>query len=117
MTIFDDVTFEFNKEAVCFVDHTLPVYVYETREILDLWIKFGHIKGIPVEQTQMTCEERNNIMILFHVWKKLFGFDTSYPLCNADMSRILHVHHFDLLLELYFNYKFRNTAFKADYLD
>ena len=113
MNYTDDFDFDFDTEQVFFpeFEHSVPVYYYEAGEILNLWNRFGRCSGIPEEQRKLSPEETDLLMLLFHVWKKLYGYSTLHPLGHSEMDTLLHIHHFDLLTELYFNHKFRNFPF------
>ena len=93
------------------------IYYYEANEIMEQWRVFAKMKGVPDEKARLTSDEMDKIVTLFAIWKELFGYHSTFPLSWQDMDAMLHIHHFDLLMELYFNYKFRNIPFNPGFPD
>lgn len=90
---------------------------YEAGEVLEQWQFFAKAKGVPPEAIRLSPDEIDRILTLYALWKELFGYGSILPLAWADVDTILHIHHFDLLLELYFNYKARGIPFDPGSLD
>ena len=96
-------------------DYLVSAYLSEARMICRQWDILCGFKGIPAEKRPLQPDEEQYFLILLHFWKKLFGFDTWLPLDHSDMDTLMHIRHFDLLLELYFNHKFRNFEYQPDF--
>ena len=114
MVAFDSEAAGYDVGYVPFSEDGHPykpyVYYYEQNELWDLWLDMAKWKEMPTELVKdVSTYEWDMIMTLFDLWKRLFGYSIGPGhLGWRDMHEILHVSHFDVLMELYFNYKYRN---------